>query len=126
MTPLGRSADRASRLAMRLMLIATFGASLAGCWPARFIARPAVVGAVVSAADGTPIMGASVTFVQPDWNRSFNVLTGRNGAFRIEPLHYWGLNTILGENFGGYGYVEVDAAGFVSDRMDISWRATGA
>jgi len=112
---------------MRLTLIATIGAPLAACWPARFTERPAVVGAVVSAGNGTPIAGASVTFVKPDWDKSaFNVITGRNGAFRIEQRHFWGLNSILGENFPGYGFVEVDAAGFAHGHREVSWPLTGA
>jgi len=126
MAVLGAFRGRARAFATRLVLIAAIGVQLAGCWPARFTERPAVVGAVVSAVDGTPITGASVAFVRPDWNESpFSVATGHNGAFRIAPIHHWGFNTILGEYFPGYAYLEIDAAGFAPERKDISWPPTG-
>jgi hypothetical protein len=125
MAPLAGLPDCARRLAMRLMLIATIGVPLAGCWPARLTERPKVVGAVISGTDGTPITGASVTLV-PSVESAFKVVTDGRGVFQIKSLHSWALLTILGENFPGHGTVVVDAAGFVPELKEISWPLTGA
>ena len=127
MATLGVLPDHARRFAMRLVVVATIGMPLAGCWPARLTDRPKVVGAVISATDGTPIAGASVA-VQAGvlGEPAFEVITDRRGVFEIEPLHSWELFTIFGENFPMQGNVAVDARGFAPGFKEISWSRTGA
>jgi hypothetical protein len=112
----------------RITVVAAIAVLLAGCWPARFIERPGIVGAVVSKTDGKPIAGASVRVVtlRSYGEPGFDVVTDRNGSFLFEPLHRWGWYSPLGEAWPVPGSVEVDAVGFVPARMELHWPQTGS
>jgi hypothetical protein len=112
----------------RILIFGASAALLAGCWPARFVERPGIIGAVVSAADGKPVADATVRLardagftVQP----GSEVVTSRNGTFQLEPIHSWGLYSPLGDYLYAHGVVEVDAEGFEVARIDVGWPPTG-
>lgn len=111
----------------RFILVAAIAIPLSGCWPARFVAQPGVVGTVVSAADGKPVAGASVKLAtaRGDGNPGSGVTTDRNGKFQIEPLYHWGTYLFLGEGWPLQGSVEIDARGFSPGRLELSWPQTG-
>jgi hypothetical protein len=119
-----------SRITSAGTRLVVFGASaslLAGCWPARFVDRPGIIGAVVSAADGKPVAGATVRLAPGALGYpGYEVVTSRNGTFQFEPIHSWALySPLLGDYFYSHGVVEVDAAGFEAVRVDVSWPPTG-
>ena len=96
----------------RLVLFGAIAVLLAGCWPARLVDRPGIIGAVVSAADGKPVAGATVRLardagftVEP----GSEVVTSRIGTFQLDPIHSWGLYSPLGDYLYAHGVVEVDA-----------------
>lgn len=111
----------------RLVLVAATSALLVGCWPARFTERPGITGTVVSAADGSAIAGASVRLILPPNSRetTFAVTTGPEGRFDVKPVGRWGMYSVLGEGWDLQGGLEIDAPGFTSRRLEMSWRQTG-
>ncbi len=113
--------------AVARVLIGANALLLAGCWPARLVEQPGIIGAVVSAADGKPVADATVLLGRGVGIRDprFEVVTGRNGTFQFAPIHSWGLYSPLGDYFYVHGVVEVDAAGFEVARLDMGWPPTG-
>jgi hypothetical protein len=114
-------------MAARVIFVGVIAALLAGCWPARFAEQPGVIGAVVSAVDGKPVAGASVRLIAPllESEPLPKVITDREGRFQIEPLYHWGIYSFLGEGWPVQGRLEIDAAGFASGRLELSWPQTG-
>lgn len=110
----------------RLVLAAVTSVLLVGCWPARFTERPGITGTVISAADGSPVAGASVRLILPPNSQesTFTVTTGREGRFEVEPVGRWGMYVVLGEGWPLQGSVEIEAPGFKPRRLEISWRQT--
>ena len=113
-------------MAARFTFVAMIAVLLSGCWPARFVEQPGVVGTVVSAADGKPVTGALVRLATPrvPGKPASGVVTDGNGRFQIEPLHHWGTDSFLGEGWPLQGSVEIDARGFAPGRLELSWSQT--
>ena len=93
---------------------------------ARFTERPGITGTVVSAVDGRAIAGASVRLTLPPNSpeATFAVATSLEGSFEVEPVARWGMYFALGESWPIEGELEIEAPGFTSRRLPMSWRQT--
>jgi hypothetical protein len=113
-------------VAHRIIIVAA-ALLLAGCWPARFVYQPGVKGAVVSSADGTPVVNASIRLTVPreDIVPKASRITGRDGLFDVQPYSQWHIASIFGETWPGQGSVEISAPGYLPYRQNLEWAPTG-
>ena len=113
-----------SRLTLRrLMYCAVVALLLSGGWPARFTYRPAITGTVLSADDGTAVVGASVKLTVPrqDLVPVSAIITSSEGRFEVEAYYRWGLAFVLGETIPAHGTLEIAASGFAPHSQTVIW-----
>jgi hypothetical protein len=107
----------------RLIYCTVAALLLSGCWPARITYRPGIAGTVLSAEDGTPVIGASVEMTVPraDLVPVSAITTSNEGRFEVEAYYRWGLAFALGERWPAHGTVEISAPGFAPRSQQVIW-----
>ena len=81
----------------------------AACFPYKYTSRPAVSGTVLSAADGTPIVGA---LVHDPASTTYRTKTREDGTFSLTPEKEWGIWFILPQEPMSVAQLRVTATGY--------------